>query len=80
MKERFNVGSIHKVITNVIPKWIENCHVQVITFEDFKKGEVAHQSKLLWRLTDIQKAIFVRYLGGRNPGKVDMMDSGLLTD
>lgn len=72
MKERFRIGSTHKVIPNIIPGWMANCRVEVISWEEFRDGELASNAKYHWRLDDIRKAVFGRLVDGKHAGKVSM--------
>lgn len=75
---KVKIGDRCYTACNIVPEQFANRLVEVISWEDFKAGRNASTSKTAWRLSEIKKAVFIRYLDGRSGPVTDMVSPNVL--
>jgi hypothetical protein len=78
MKRNPAIGRKLFYATNLLPIKESDLPVEVIDHAAFVRGEPATNRKYYWPLSNIQRAVFVRFLDGPYKGKVSMASAGIL--
>ena len=79
MKKNPPVGKHLFVIAELIPDFEAGKAVEIISYEEFSKGNPVTTAKYTWSLPVFQKAIFAKILEGPKAGMVTMFsDPSLL--
>ena len=77
-REAIRIGDTLLTQDRLIPKRDADQAVRVISFSDFRKGELDADVKYNWRLSWIRDAVFVKLMSGPNKGKVSMFSADCL--